>query len=258
MRIIRLAVALLAAVVALSACQSNDNADKTSDRASQASYTMPDVTGIKLDKAYERIKDAGFENKDNVKLDGGGTFGVVVESNWTVCSQTPAAGTQGTDAPELKIDRSCNDGTTPTDEPTDTTSTPTTPQEPAVLTVMNSPELKALLALDDNCSGKVKQFAKKHAGDTIKFDGSIQAEQPHGSYQTRFDFLIGAGNFDPNKAMGPTFQFNNMNYYDLQLAGKHVPDSVRVGQNYTFTARLGDYDATNCLYQLQPVETRTR
>ena len=36
---------------------------------------MPDVTGKKLDDAKSAIKDAGFD--DEVKVDGGGLFGVV-------------------------------------------------------------------------------------------------------------------------------------------------------------------------------------
>jgi hypothetical protein len=38
---------------------------------------------------------------------GGGIFGVVVASDWMVCSQTPSAGTKAT-AVTLTVDRSCS------------------------------------------------------------------------------------------------------------------------------------------------------
>lgn len=249
MRALRL-IAVLVFVFALAGCGAGKD------------VTMPDVTGKKLDVAYDKIENAGFKDKDKVKIEGGGTFGVVMEGNWTVCEQSPASGETVSGAPTLTIDRSCDDGS---DEPTQTPTpegTPTasaTPELPAILTVKNNPEFAALLKLGDNCSGKVNRFATKYAGQTIRFDGSIQAMAPHGKYKTRFDILVGPGNFDPNKAIGPTFQFNDKNVvYDLHLTGKHIPDYVKVGQNYTFTAQLGDYDPNSCLYQLSPVETKVR
>ena len=85
---------------------------------------MPDVTGKKLDVAKSAIKDAGFE--DGVKVDGGGVFGVIEESNWEVCDQSPAAGEAVSDAPRLTVDRSCHDGAAasetskPSETPTET------------------------------------------------------------------------------------------------------------------------------------------
>ena len=102
------------------------------------------------------------------------------------------------------------------------------PELPAIITVKNNPELAALLKLADNCSNKVDRFAKKYADQTIEFDGSIQAMAPHGTHKTRFDILVGPGGFDPNKGIGPTFQFNDKSVvYDLHLTGKHIPDYVK-------------------------------
>lgn len=50
---------------------------------------VPDVVGERLDTARERIERAGFD----VDEDGGGMFGSIVDSNWEVASQKPAAGT---------------------------------------------------------------------------------------------------------------------------------------------------------------------
>src|SRR4051812_12294491 len=94
MRALRLLVAL-AILLGFAGCGSDKNA------------VMPDVTGKKLDIATSAIKDAGFE--DEVKVDGGGVFGVIDESNWQVCDQSPVAGEAVSDAPRLTVDRSCED-----------------------------------------------------------------------------------------------------------------------------------------------------
>lgn len=73
--------------------------------------------------ALSDIKRAGFEDK--VEVIGGGTFGIVNESNWQVCDQLPAAGDAIKEAPRLTVDRSCDDGSS-----SDTTRTPTATPEP--------------------------------------------------------------------------------------------------------------------------------
>ena len=79
--------------------------------------TMPDVVGKNLDVALSDVERAGIN--DEVEVLGGGIFGVVDESNWTVCSQEPEDGTDVSSAPRLTVDRTCDiDGATdPTQEP---------------------------------------------------------------------------------------------------------------------------------------------
>jgi hypothetical protein len=77
----------------LSACGSDEPA------------VMPDVTTRRLDIALSDIEKAGFE--DEVEVLGGGTFGILDESNWTVCDQEPAAGDDLSTAPRLVVDRAC-------------------------------------------------------------------------------------------------------------------------------------------------------
>lgn len=79
----------------------------------QTTTVMPDVEGRRLDVALSDIKRAGFDDK--VEVVGGGTFGVIDESNWKVCDQLPAAGQVVTEAPRLTVERSC-DETSPPDE----------------------------------------------------------------------------------------------------------------------------------------------
>ena len=115
MRALRLAVAF-GLVLGLAGCG-----------ASQATV-MPDVVGKQLDVAKSDIQGAGFTDK--VEVAGGGVLGVVVDSNWQVCDQRPAAGKPMTDAPRLTVDRSCGTGATaPAATPAETTGT--TREEPA-------------------------------------------------------------------------------------------------------------------------------
>jgi hypothetical protein len=146
----------------------------------------------------------------------------------------------------------------PESEKSDTQAKPSPKSDNTVITPQNNKEFAVLLALGDNCDDSVAAFAKKYDGRTVTFDGNIAHMQSHGSYDTRFDFLIAPGNYSEVSQRGPTFQFNDKNYYDLQLEGDNVPDTISAGQNLRITAELYSYNADNCLYQLNPVETRIR
>jgi hypothetical protein len=230
-----------------------------SDDAKATKTVMPDVEGRQLDVAKSDIKRAGFEDK--VEVVGGGTFGIVVESNWKVCKQSPAAGKAITTAPRLTVDRSCHSDATTTTKPPATTASPTTepttttapaPQE--VLTTANNPELAALLVSDD-CSDTVQQFAAKYLGRTIEFDGNIAAVANHGDYDTRYDILVHPGDFSETTASGPNFQYQNVGIYDLHVTGT---DDLRQGDNVHVKAEVGQYDSNSCLFLLTPVSTAVR
>lgn len=67
--------------------------------------TIPDLVGERLDVAEDELHSKHIPYKEI----GGGTFGVVVPSNWTVCETRPTAGgTVGSgDRVRLIIDREC-------------------------------------------------------------------------------------------------------------------------------------------------------
>ena len=85
-------------------------------------------------------------------------------------------------------------------EPTQAEPTPASAPESAVLTPENSPEFAAILALGDYCSPDIAAFAAAHSGDTIAFPGYIGAINPHDSATTRYDILVGAGDFSETSA----------------------------------------------------------
>lgn len=67
---------------------------------------MPDVVGKRLDIATSDVERAGFG--DEVDVLAGGSFGVIDESNWTVCSQEPDGDSVISVAPRNTVDRTCD------------------------------------------------------------------------------------------------------------------------------------------------------
>ena len=65
---------------------------------------VPDVTGEQLGSAEDTLDAAGLR----YKAVGGGTFGIVVRSRWTVCRQSPAPKTRAKSV-TLFVARSCDE-----------------------------------------------------------------------------------------------------------------------------------------------------
>lgn len=91
---IRVLVAIAAVGMMGAGCGGNDEPS-----------AMPDVVGERLDVAKSDLAAAGV-GEDDVEVVGGGTFGVLDESNWTVCDQDPSS---GADAKNVRVivDRVC-------------------------------------------------------------------------------------------------------------------------------------------------------
>lgn len=252
MRARRLVVAL-AILLGFAGCGSDKNP------------VMPDVTGKNVDVAKSAIKHAGFE--DEVKVDGGGVFGVIDESNWEVCDQSPVAGGAVSDTPRLTVDRSCSDeepsGTPePSETPSETVKPDATassePDDEQILTADKSGEFAALLAVSDGCDETIAPFVAKYGGRTIEFDGSIANMANHGDYDTRYDILVYPGKKGPESTVGPAFKFEDVNVFDLNLTGAKNPDSVGEGDRFRFVAQVVKYNPNQCLLFLAPVSTRVR
>jgi hypothetical protein len=252
MRALRLVVAL-AILLTIAGCGSGKNP------------AMPDVTGEKLDIAKSAIKDAGFG--DEVKVDGGGVFGVVNESNWEVCDQSPVAGDAVSDAPRLTVDRSCDDAkpsemSKPTERPSERSEPDATesgkPEADQILTAANSEKFAALLAVPDYCDESIAPFVAEYADRTIEFGGSIANMANHGDYNTRYDILVAPGDRGPESTVGPAFKFEDVNVFDLHLTGAEIPNSVGEGDRFRFVAQVVKYNPDQCLLFLAPVSTRVR
>src|SRR5699024_8306633 len=79
MRVLRVAVVFVF-MLGLAGCAAGPTED----------IIMPEVSGQRLDIALSDIERAGFS--DEVEVVGGGLLGVLDESNWEVCEQTPNGG----------------------------------------------------------------------------------------------------------------------------------------------------------------------
>ena len=252
---------------------------------------MPDVVGKPLDVALSDIERGGID--DEVEVLGGGTFGVVDESNWMVCEQLPEAGQPATEVPRLTVDRSCPDAesevaeTAPTEPeeaetpptepevvPTEPEPTPTQPEsastespastEPAPVenvTPENNAEFAALLAGDlGTCGDAIDDFASTYDGRNIEFDGNIADWVPHGDNDTRFDFLIYGGDYrmEGDVYAGPPMKFEDVNRSDLNLIGDNVPDGVSTGDNFHIVAEVVESRNAQCLLILDPASMELR
>lgn len=235
---------------------------------------MPSVVGRQLDVALQDIKLAGFNGE--VDVAGGGMLGIIDESNWQVCKQSPAAGKALTATPQVSVDRTCGANTpsstaTASPPPSDDVAPQADPSdvaEPTVsetaeskpLTRATSADFQRLLKLTDQCSSEIATFASRYEGRSIAFDGSIVAMNNYNEESTRYNILVNAGNFSATKAIpGPNFQFRNVNVTDdLKLTGPNIPDTIGVGQNLRVVARVNTYVSNQCLFLLDPVSTQVR
>jgi Domain of unknown function (DUF4839) len=216
---------------------------------------MPSVTGQKLNIAKSAIKDAGFDDK--VKVTGGGLLGVIVDSNWVVCAQAPAAGQALTGPPQLTVARACeNTGAASASASASTQSSPARPAADATITVANNPEFAALLA-DPNgdCDDNTKAFAAKYPDATLEFDGDIANIASHDGGAYVKDVLV------ENGGAGPAFQFSGIT---IQPGGR-APAALGLpanspplagGDKVHIIAKVGDYSQEGCLFHLTPVSAK--
>jgi len=70
---------------------------------SAAPKAVPNVTGLDLRAAEARLDARGIDHS----VEGGGTFGIVLRSNWQVCEQVPTAGAKATEV-TLVVERACS------------------------------------------------------------------------------------------------------------------------------------------------------
>ena len=123
------------------------------------------------------------------------------------------------------------------------------------LTAENCPDLESLLALRDPGDPLVATFASKYSGRVIEFDGCVNSMQHHEDYTTRWDVLLGAGDFDENSTSGPNFHLTDVNFSDMNVSGG---DSVYAGLNVHITAKVGSYNATTQLFELDIMSMHIR
>lgn len=131
-------------------------------------------------------------------------------------------------------------------------------EDSETLTIENNSELKAILLTKNESDSIINDFAIKYAGRTIEFDGNITSMFNHGNYDTRYDILISAGDYDENSQKGPNFKFENVNYYNLGLSDMNVESVLKTGQNIHVIAKVVSYNVNNTIFSLKPIAITVR
>jgi hypothetical protein len=75
------------------------------DQGDGSFVTVPSLAGMRLDDATSALQQAGLDRQ----VDGGGLFGVLDDTAWTVCATTPDAGTEVVpgEVVVVHVDRAC-------------------------------------------------------------------------------------------------------------------------------------------------------
>lgn len=125
-----------------------------------------------------------------------------------------------------------------------------------ILTIENNDNLAALFS-DGEDEEFCKEFVAKYKGRTIEFDGNVAYMSFHENYDTRYDFLIYAGDYSEVSAYGPAMQFKDKNVFDLNFIGDNVPEAIGMGDNLHIIAKVDDL-VNEYLIILKPVSTEIR
>lgn len=126
------------------------------------------------------------------------------------------------------------------------------------LTIENCDELAELFALKNEFDESIAAFAEKYAGRVIEFDGNIGYISNHGTYKTRYDILVYAGDYSETSVSGPSFQFVDVGIRDLGISGLFLPDFVHAGANIHVTAKVQEFKEKQGLFILDPVLIEAR
>lgn len=122
-------------------------------------------------------------------------------------------------------------------------------EEEECLTIENCPELAEMLGNKAEIDESYEAFAEQYEGRIIEFDGRIDYCTNHEDYNTRFDYLVSAGDYNPDTQIGPVFKFENVSYYDLNTD----LDTVSVGLNVHIVAEVDWFERDTGLFFLKPV-----
>lgn len=130
--------------------------------------------------------------------------------------------------------------------------------KPLAITAQDDEEFARILKLKDNFDPSISTFAEQYRGEIVEFDGCfsiVDTENVNG--KTHYTILVEAMDYDPNSAIGPTFQIRDMTFRQLNWAGNNT-SLIRDGQNVRIVARLGELNGRNGLYQLKPLRIGLR
>ena len=165
--------------IVLSSCAAFSVAISLVGCGGTATEIMPSVKGDRLDSAQATLDAAGIK-KDSIDIKGGGTFGVIDESNWQVCNQTPEPGKAIDSTVILYVNRSC---------PLLQTSTPTPVPSPPPVEQPSATAETDDVATETFIMPKLVGKNLQVAQDQLQARGSYVLDQEDASGLNRFQVL---------------------------------------------------------------------
>lgn len=145
-------IVILAGILIIGSIASSNDSSPSGD-AVEETIAMPNLAGERLDVALSDLAALGIDEGD-VEIVGGGTFGIVDQSNWTVCEHNPLAEQPLTPPFRLIVDRSCPETGEPVTEPVEESST----EEPSASETTSEPDSPIIFRA--STQGNIDDFRK--------------------------------------------------------------------------------------------------
>lgn len=114
--------------------------------------------------------------------------------------------------------------------------------------------------MQTNDSSTITNFIQKYKGQVIEFDGHIADIAHYKNYKTKFDMLIYGGNYlgAEQAPSGPNFKFVNITTVSNAAFNSFNGENISKGQNVHIKAQIGNYNSTQDLVYLSPIEVSPR
>lgn len=202
-----------------------------------------DFMGMNYTEAETLLREMGFTNFDYQVLEtedqskSDDTIGAVEIKSWTFGKGDFSVGdTYNSDATVVLYYYDCNE------------------IEPN-LTVDNCEELATMLSMKAESDPSYESFATKYKGKIIEFDGCIVYLTNKENYDSRYEMLVSAGDYDEDQQIGPQFKFEDIATYDIDYGNQ---DQVTAGTNVHIIAEVESFNTNSQLFFLKPVSVSVR
>ena len=103
----------------------------------------------------------------------------------------------------------------------------------------------------EKSADKIRSIVNKYRGKEVELYLITAFVENYSNYKTRFNYLLLGIYGDEVMMTGPSFMFEDVNYYDLHLTGNNQPDTFDVGLCCKVNAIVDGYE--NDMILLDPI-----